>query len=182
VDPDFHAPAIVRNPAENGGESMSLPFLHKFRAQSSAARTRVEELNARTAEWPLSLLGAQGPTLLQFSILGFGESAPRKPGIFIYARRGADGQWQSLFIGETSNLQNRLSFNEIAADALMSGATDIHVLLTDGDPSVRRDTCEKLIFTNRPSLNEDVRERRAKAHAAGASHQPARPARRTSFA
>jgi hypothetical protein len=182
VDPDFLAPAIVRNPAENGGESMPVPFLHKFRAKSSAARTRVEELNARTAEWPLSLLGAQGPTLLQFSILGFGESAPRQPGIFIYARRGADGQWQSLFIGETGNLQNRLSFNEIAADALMSGATDIHVLLTEGDQSLRRDTCEKLIFTNRPSLNEDVRERRAKAHAAGASHQPARPARRTSVA
>jgi len=155
---------------------MSLPFLHKFRAQSSAARTRVEELNARTAEWPLSLLGAQGPTLLQFTILGLGESAPRKPGIFIYARRGADGQWQSLFIG------NRLSFNEIAADALMSGATDIHVLLTDADPTVRRDTCEKLIFTNRPTLNEDVRERRAKANGAGASRQPVPSPRRTSAA
>lgn len=161
---------------------MSLPFLHKFRSQSSAARTRVEELNARTAEWPLSLLGTQGPQMLQFRVLGLGESAPRKPGIFIYAKRGTDGQWRSLFIGESGNLQNRLSFNEIAADALMSGATDIHVLLTDGDPSTRRDACEKLVFTNRPTLNEDVRERQAKAHA-GAAPLPTPPgARRTSAA
>jgi hypothetical protein len=162
---------------------MSLPFIHKFRAQSSASRTRIEELNARTAEWPLSLLGTQGPRLLEFKVLGLGESAPRKPGIFIYARRGADGQWKALFIGESANLQNRLSFNEIAADALMSGATDIHVLLTDGDPSARRDMCEKLIFTNRPTLNEDVRERRGKPRAPEtASRQPPATARKTSAA
>lgn len=164
---------------------MSLPFIHKFRAQSSVSRVRVEELNAKTAEWPLSLLGTQGPKLLQFKVLGLGESAPRKPGIFIYARRGADGQWKALFIGESSNLQNRLSFNEIAADALMSGATDIHVLLTEGDPSERRDACEKLIFTNRPTLNEEARERRVKPRppeAAATPRQPATPSRRTSAA
>jgi hypothetical protein len=130
--------------------------------------TKTQSLNARSCEWPLSMLGPDGPQLLAFDILGVGESAPRRPGIFVYAKRLADGQWQALYIGESANLQNRLSFNEIAADALLSGATDIHVLLTDGDAKLRRDLCEKFIFTNRPTLNEQTRQRPVQPAAAKA--------------
>ena len=83
-------------------------------------------------------------------------AAPKKPGIFIYARRrGTD--WQALYIGESANLSTRLAFNEIAADALLSGATDIHILKTDIDAKDRRDLADRLIVTNRPPLNEDER-------------------------
>lgn len=111
-------------------------------------------LKETTCDWPLSLVGPQGPQMLQFRIIGIGEAAPRAAGLFIYARRKPDGQWQALFIGESAKLRNRLSFNEIAADALMSGATDIHILLTGSDAPARRDTCERMIRTNRPQLNE----------------------------
>lgn len=133
------------------------------------------ELRQTICEWPLSLVGPQGPQTLPFRIIGIGEAAPRAAGIFIYARRRPDGQWQAMFIGETSNMRNRLSFNEIAADALLSGATDIHILLTGSDATARRDTCERMVRTNNPLLNE-ARTKPAPGNA------PAREGRKTNAA
>ena len=104
------------------------------------------------------MLGRDGPELLTFEIMGLGEQAPRAAGVFIYARKRA-GEWQALYIGESANLSARLAFNEIAADALLSGATDIHILRMDADPSERRDLADRLILTNAPPLNEDERVR-----------------------
>lgn len=132
---------------------MGVPFLHRFRASSGQTPWQTAPLAETTCDWPLSLVGVNGPQLLTFTIIGLGETAPRGPGLFIYARRGADGQWQALYIGETSDLRHRLSFNEIAADALMSGATDIHVLQTTNDVDARREACEQMIRINLPSLN-----------------------------
>jgi hypothetical protein len=150
---------------------MALPFLHTFRARSAATPPAARRLDQRTWEWPLSLVGARGPDLLTFRILGLGETAPRSPGLFIYARRTPAGEWQALFIGEAANLRNRLAFNEIAADALLSGATDIHVLETTGDAAARRDMCERLVFTIRPRLNQDPADRNEGAARAGASRR-----------
>jgi hypothetical protein len=108
--------------------------------------------------WPLSLVGLDGPQMMRFNVMGIGERAPSQPGIFIYARKvGKD--WRALYIGESANLSARLSFNEIAADALLSGATDIHILQIDADAKTRRDIAERMIVTNRPSLNEEERIR-----------------------
>lgn len=106
------------------------------------------------------MLGPEGPQLLMFEILGLGEAAPKGPGLFIYARR-TDGNWQALYVGESANLRDRLAFNEIAADALLSGATDIHVLRLNEDAAARRDIADRLILTNAPALNEDDRVRLA---------------------
>ena len=104
------------------------------------------------------MVSLEGPQLLRFNILGIGDPAPRGPGLFIYARM-TRGQWQALYIGESGNLASRLAFNEIAADALLSGATDIHVLQTAGDAAARRDLTEQLVAVNRPPLNEEERVR-----------------------
>ena len=96
--------------------------------------------------------------MLAFEVMGLGEAAPRKAGIFIYARQRA-GEWQALYIGESANMSARLAFNEIAADALLSGATDIHILKLDADAKDRRDLADRLILTNRPPLNEEERTR-----------------------
>ncbi|NOT41589.1 MAG: hypothetical protein HOP13_13950 [Alphaproteobacteria bacterium] len=104
------------------------------------------------------MLGPEGPQLLMFEILGLGEAAPKGPGVFMYARRRA-GEWQALYIGESANMADRLAFNEIAADALLSGATDIHVLRLKEDATARRDIVDRLILTNAPALNEDDRTR-----------------------
>lgn len=96
--------------------------------------------------------------MLAFQVMGLGEAAPRKAGIFIYARQRA-GEWQALYIGESANMSARLAFNEIAADALLSGATDIHILNLGVDAKDRRDLTDRLILTNRPPLNEEERTR-----------------------
>ena len=96
--------------------------------------------------------------MLTFEIMGLGERAPRAAGVFIYARKRS-GTWQALYIGESANLSARLAFNEIAADALLSGATDIHILRMDADASERRDLADRLIVTNAPPLNEEDRVR-----------------------
>ncbi len=137
---------------------MPLPFLHKFMASVRRSRFEHQPLRADTHLWPLSLIGPEGPQMLAFQVMGLGEPAPRKPGIFIYARQRA-GEWQALYIGESANMSARLAFNEIAADALLSGATDIHVLKLDADAKDRRDLADRLILTNRPPLNEEERTR-----------------------
>ncbi len=136
---------------------MGTPFLHKFLKGMGKWTGDAEPFTETICDWPVSLVGTQGPEMLPFQILGIGEPAPRAAGIFIYARRTALGQWQAIFIGETSDLQSRLAFNEVAADALLSGATDIHVLLAGKDKDWRRDTCERLIRINKPTLLDKSR-------------------------
>jgi hypothetical protein len=131
---------------------MGSPFLHRFLGKSGKGPGNAERLEETICDWPVSLVGAHGPELLTFRILGIGEPAPRAAGIFIYARRTFQRQWQAIFIGETSDLRSRLAFNEVAADALLSGATDIHVLLAGKNKDWRRDTCERLIRINEPKL------------------------------
>ena len=141
---------------------MPLPFLHRFRSSIWGTRFEHQLQRADTQHfWPLSLLGPDGPQLLPFNILGLGEAAPKGPGVFIYARR-RENDWQALYIGETANLADRLAFNEIAADALLSGATDIHVLRLTEDAKARRDIADRLIVTNAPALNEEERVRLSK--------------------
>lgn len=143
-------------PLETVGLTMPLPFLHRFLASVVRSRPSAQPQRESRHAWPLSLVGPDGPQLLNFSIVGMGEAAPAKPGIFIYARQRG-GEWQALYIGESGNLAARLSFNEIAADALLSGATDIHILELGGDAKARRDLTERLIVTNSPPLNEEER-------------------------
>jgi hypothetical protein len=137
---------------------MPLPFLHNFMASARRTKFELQPQDETAHLWPLSLIGADGPQMLAFEIMGLGEAAPRKAGIFIYARKRGS-EWQALFIGESANLSARLAFNEIAADALLSGATDIHILKTNLDPAERRDLADRLILTNRPPLNEEERLR-----------------------
>ena len=135
---------------------MALPFLHKFLTSFGRNKVAAQPERESSHRWPLSLLGEDGPQMLQFDVMGLGESAPRKAGIFIYASRRA-GEWRALYIGESADLSARLAFNEIAADALLSGATDIHVLKTNVDAKDRRDIADRLILTNAPPLNEEER-------------------------
>lgn len=135
---------------------MALPFLHKFLTSFGRNKSSAQPKRASIHLWPLSLLGEHGPQMLKFEVMGVGESASRKAGIFIYACRRA-GQWRALYIGESADLSARLAFNEIAADALLSGATDIHILKTNIDAKERRDIADRLILTNAPPLNEEER-------------------------
>lgn len=153
---------------------MALPFLHKFLTSFGRNKTSAQPERESTHRWPLSLLGEDGPQMLQFDVMGLGESAPRKAGIFIYASRRA-GEWRALYIGESADLSSRLAFNEIAADALLSGATDIHILKTNVAAKDRRDIADRLILTNAPPLNEEERIK-LKAMSGGPAEPESKPA------
>src|SRR5690348_11448144 len=102
--------------------------------------------------WPLSLVAPDGPRGLAFRIQGIGEQGPRHAGIFIYAKRGSDGSWQALYVGESDNLKSRLAFNEIAGDALLLGASDVHIRELSETAAIRREMVDRLIATNSPTL------------------------------
>lgn len=137
-------------------DPVPLPFLHRFRASIGRSKFELQPQRETTYRWPLSLVGPEGAQMLAFEVMGLGEAAPRKAGVFIYARRRGS-EWQALYIGESANLSARLAFNEIAADALLSGATDIHIIKTNISVKDRRDLADRLIVTNRPPLNEEER-------------------------
>jgi hypothetical protein len=119
------------------------------------------------------LVAPDGPRGLAFRIQGIGEPAPRRAGIFIYAKRGTDGSWQPLYIGESDNLRSRLAFNEIAGDAILLGASDVHIRELSETPVIRRELVDRLIATNAPLLNSDERVRLADATSAAALPAPA---------
>lgn len=104
------------------------------------------------------MLGPDGPRELNFKIYPLGSAAPREPGVFIYATRTATGDWRALYIGETSDLRARLAFNEIVADAILFGATDVHILTMRETPEYRREVVDQLVATNAPPLNGDERK------------------------
>jgi hypothetical protein len=127
--------------------------------QANSTHTSRLTQRAESHIWPISLVAPDGPRGLAFRIQGIGEQAPRRPGIFIYARRGADGSWQALYIGESDNLRARLAFNEIAGDAILLGASDVHIRDLSEPPAIRRELVDRLIATNAPTLNSDERVR-----------------------
>ena len=132
--------------------------------QANSTRTRLSQ-QADSHIWPLSLVAPDGPRGLAFRIQGIGEQAPRRPGIFIYSKRSSDGSWQALYIGESDNLRARLAFNEIAGDAILLGASDVHIRELSEPPAIRRELVDRLIATNAPALNGDDRLRFAEVTA-----------------
>jgi hypothetical protein len=125
--------------------------------QANSTKTGRIPQNAHSHIWPLSLVAPDGPRGLAFTIQGIGEQAPRRPGLFIYAKRTADGMWQALYVGESDNLRTRLAFNEIAGDAILHGASDVHIRELSEPAAIRRELVDRLIATNAPTLNSDDR-------------------------
>ena len=136
---------------------MALPFLHKFLTSLGRNKARAQPCARIDASLAVKPTGrGRPPDCCNSTSWAWAKSAPRKAGIFIYACRRA-GEWRALYIGESADLSARLAFNEIAADALLSGATDIHILKTNVDAKERRDIADRLILTNAPPLNEEER-------------------------
>lgn len=125
--------------------------------QAISTRTGRIHQDTHSHIWPLSLVAPDGPRGLAFTVQGIGEQAPRRPGVFIYAKRSSDGSWQALYIGESDNLRSRLAFNEIAGDAMLLGASDVHIRELSEPAPIRRELVDRLIATNAPVLNSDER-------------------------
>jgi predicted GIY-YIG superfamily endonuclease len=79
-----------------------------------------------------------------------------EPGNYIYAKRNPSGNWQAVYIGQTSSLSQRLATHEKQQSAIRRwGATHILAHLS-GSEIVRRSEESDLIKAYRPPLNETI--------------------------
>jgi hypothetical protein len=125
------------------------------------------------ASWLTSLGGFSGPQGIAMSIYRLGESLPPGPGVFLFAGR-ANRRWQCVYVGETADLRSRVPGHEALPEALLLGATHVHVL-KDGDPASRRATADRLIFMYGPMLNAAAAPLLNELVAAGAPLPPLEP-------
>jgi hypothetical protein len=111
--------------------------------QMPAARSR--------AAWMTSIGGFRGPQALQMEIYRLGEALPSGPGVFIFAGHNTR-RWTALYAGETIDLRTRAPGHETLPEALLLGATHVHIARID-DPNTRRSAAERLVFMYGPPMN-----------------------------
>ena len=61
-----------------------------------------------------------------------GATFKDEPGNYIYAKKVTPGHWQPTYIGQTSNLQDRLADHEKESCARLHGATHVHAHTNSG--------------------------------------------------
>lgn len=101
----------------------------------------------------VSWTGASGQTY-QYEVYPLGTQLKEEAGNYIFAKPGAGGGWSACYIGQTSNLNQRLGDHEKEACARRNGATHIHAHLNAGGETVRRAEEADLIRKWRPPCNE----------------------------
>jgi predicted GIY-YIG superfamily endonuclease len=87
---------------------------------------------ADKCEWP----GASGKTYA-YEIYPFECSLKAEAGNYIYSKQNAQGLWVPLYIGETEDLDHRVSTHEKRECVRRNGVTHIHAHLTPGGLSAR---------------------------------------------
>ena len=103
------------------------------------------------AAWMTSIGGFRGPQALQMDIYRLGEALPPGPGVFIFASHNSR-RWSAIYAGETSDLRSRAPGHETLPEALLLGATHVHVARI-ADANARRSTAERLVFMYGPPMN-----------------------------
>ncbi|MBI3162526.1 MAG: GIY-YIG nuclease family protein [Chloroflexi bacterium] len=78
------------------------------------------------------------------------------PGNYVFAKETSPKRWRPIYIGQTSNLQNRLSNHEKEACAKRHGATHIHAHTSSYLESTRKAEESDLIAQYMPECNERI--------------------------
>ena len=78
------------------------------------------------------------------------------PGNYIYAKETNPGsrKWVALYVGQTTNLSQRLANHEKEAEAVSRGATHIHAHTSSADDDVRLAEERDLIAKLSPPCND----------------------------
>ncbi len=84
--------------------------------------------------WP-GLLGNK----YQYWSYGMGHSLKAEAGNYIFARINNNNQWEPVYIGETEDLNDRVTNHEKRECAIRHRATHIHAHLISGRRQVRLD-------------------------------------------
>jgi predicted GIY-YIG superfamily endonuclease len=86
----------------------------------------------QTCEWP----GISGKKY-SYYVCPFGASLKAAAGNYIYAKLNDQNRWVPLYIGETDDLESRVTTHEKRECVRRNGVTHIHAHLTQGDRTVR---------------------------------------------
>lgn len=76
------------------------------------------------------------------------------PGVYIYARELADGDWVPVYIAQTRDLHQRLEGHLTLQDAIMNGATHLHAHYCTAGPGARCSEEQDLIHRWQPVCND----------------------------
>jgi len=76
------------------------------------------------------------------------------PGIYIYAKELADGDWSPIYIAQTRDLHQRLEGHVKLADAVAHGATHVHAHYCTAGPGARCTEEQDLIHRWQPVCND----------------------------
>lgn len=82
--------------------------------------------------WP-----GQSGTEYSFEIHSLGMVLKPLPGVYIYAKQLADGDWSPLYISQSRDLHQRLEGHVTLRDAIANGATHLHVHYHTEHPTAR---------------------------------------------
>ena len=84
-----------------------------------------------------------------------GEELAAKAGNYIFAK-SVDGQWRAVYIGESSDLNDRVDLkSHHKGDCIKrNGATHVHAHLTSGGEKVRQDEESDLVDNYSPTCND----------------------------
>lgn len=106
---------------------------------------------ARTIMW-----SGQSEKEYKYWIYPIGTSFKEESGNYIFAKETTPGRWTPCYIGQTTNLDQRLDSHEKEACAKRHGATHIHAHLTPGGETTREAEEKDLIRKWSPPCNEQL--------------------------
>jgi len=87
---------------------------------------------------PATVIWTVGGRTYEFQLHPIGTVYLPVPGLYIFCRLAANGRWDPLYVGETSNMQDRLTQSHHHWDRVIAaGATHICTLRVVGDSSLR---------------------------------------------
>lgn len=87
-------------------------------------------------------------------ILKIGAKFKAEPGNYIYAKETSQGRWTPVYIGQTSNLNERLAGHSEEQCARRNGATHIHAHTSSDKESERKAEEKDLIQKWAPVCND----------------------------
>jgi len=93
---------------------------------------------------------------LTFQICDYSGDWNEVAGIYMFCSANAQGQWQSLYIGQASSFKDRLCAHEQWTPAVRLGATHAHAIVVPTQSE--RDRLEKMLIAEmNPPLNVQLR-------------------------
>jgi hypothetical protein len=107
-----------------------------------------QQAHSSSWNWP-----GQSGKKYQFEVFPLDAAFRPLPGIYIYARELADGDWAPIYISQTRDLHQRLEGQVSLRDAVANGATHLHAHYSSAGQGARCTEEQDLIHRWRPLCN-----------------------------